>query len=269
VNLVGRMLWIPVILAGALALNACGREERTAAWSTPAAPPAPDAAEAAYMAPPSVSAIESTAAGLRLSGKAASGARVRLGAPTGETLFATADGEGRWTITAPRSEQPRLFGLSMTQNDRTVQAEGYVLITPTGAAAMLRAGAGADVVAGTGARPRILAVDYDQEGGAVVSGLAVADTPLELRVDGITRGQGEADSKGRFSLPLSRPLEPGGYEIVAAGQGGEDSVRLAIATVGPLQSGPFQGERAPRGWRIDWMTPAGGVQTTVVMEDGA
>ena len=267
-NRVGRMLWTSAVVAGALALTACGRE-RTAAWNTPAPPPAPDAAEAAYMAPPALTAAESIAAGLRLSGKAAAGARVRLGAPTGETLFATADAKGAWSVTVPRADRPRLFGLSMTQNDRTVQAEGYVLITPTGAAAMLRAGAGADVVAGAGAKPRILAVDYDQEGGAVISGLAVADTPLELRVDGVTRGQGEADGKGRFNLPLSRPLEPGVYEIVAAGQGGEDSARVSIASVGPLQSGPFQGERAARGWRIDWMTPAGGVQTTVVMEDGA
>ncbi|MET0336492.1 MAG: hypothetical protein ABW063_01895, partial [Caulobacter sp.] len=201
-------------------------------------------------------------------GWAAPGERVTVSFAN-QSKTAEAGADGRWSVTAPRADQPRLFGLSMTQNDRTVQAEGYVLVTPTGSAAILRAGAGADVIAGAGARPRILAVDYDQEGGAVISGLAVANTPLELRVDGVTRGQGEADGQGRFSLPLSRPLEPGAYEIVAAGQGGEDATRLSIATVGPLQSGPFQGERAPRGWRIDWMTPAGGVQTTVVMEDGA
>ncbi|WP_269716395.1 hypothetical protein [Caulobacter sp. NIBR2454] len=264
----GTIFGASVAVAGILALGGCERE-RTAAWSAQAPAPPPDAAEAAYMAPPTVLTVERAGDNLRLSGKAAPGARVRMGAPTGETLFATANADGGWSVVAPRGDGPRLFGLSMMLDDRTVQAEGYVLVTPTGQAAILRAGAGANVIAGAGTRPQILALDYDQEGGAVVSGLAVPDTPLEIRVDGITRGQGEADSQGRFTLPLSRPLDPGSYQIVAAGQGGEDTSLLSMQAVAPLTAGPFQGAREANGWRIDWMTPAGGVQTTIVMEAGA
>ena len=34
----------------------------------------------------------------------------------------------------------------------------------------------------------------------------------------------------------------------------------------PLAHGPFRAARSATGWRIDWLTPGGGVQTTLLIQ---
>ena len=80
---------------------------------------------------------------LRISGSAPGSSRVRLATPQGQALFADADSKGVWRLAAPRGTQPQIYGLSATGGGRTVQSEGYLLLTPDGEAALLRAGTGA------------------------------------------------------------------------------------------------------------------------------
>lgn len=240
----------------------CGCSEE-GAWRNPAlAQQAEGKAEAAYLAPPMINGLAAAGDGLVLRGTAEPGARVRLGAPTGEALFAEADAKGDWTLNLPAAASARLYGLSMAVQDRTVQAEGYVAVLPDGRAVRLRAGAGAMPLSTPAGGLRILAVDYDRDGGAVVSGQATPGAALVLRVDGVD-AQGKADATGHFSIAATEPLSPGSHQVLVAGDG-EARLVLSAPQAGDMGGQPVKATREAGGWRIDWLTPGGGVQTTVI-----
>ncbi len=253
------------VLGGALLLAACDGKGA----SSVAAHSVGSSEEGAYIPPPALTAA-STAPGGRLSlaGRAAPNMRVRLATPAGEAMFAPVDDQGQWRLDLSAAPTPRLFGLSMADSagKRIVQAEGYLAVLPDGRAAQLRSGAGAEVFAGAAPSVRILAVDYDRQGGAVISGVTSPGASVIIRVDGVQRGQGAADADGRFDIPLSEPLAKGDHQIEASD--GEHQVRT-LAPVSPaptLTQGPYRAERAPLGWRIDWVTPGGGVQSTIIVD---
>lgn len=251
------------LLLATLALTAACDAD-TSAWTSrqAAAPPAP-AGEAGYIAPPKVSAAAAAPQGLVLTGTGRAGARVRLGPPTGEAMFAVADKAGAWTLTLPASDAVRLYGLSMAVGDRAVQAEGYLAVLPDGRVLQLRAGGGAWSLAAASTGPRLLTIDHDAEGGAVISGVAPANGTLSARIDRARTVEGRTRGDGHFDLALSEPLSAGGHIIELVGDGGRDAITAPISRAAPL-SAPFRGERTDFGWRVDWMTPAGGVQTTLV-----
>lgn len=260
------MRFQPIIAGGlaavALALAACGAKP-----VTPQPKTAPEtAAEAGYLEPPRVNSAVLSGGVVRLKGSAAPGAQVRIASPAGDAQFAQADAKGRWSANVTPSQPVNLYGLSMKNDERMAQAEGYVLVTADGAAAQLRGGAGALALAPASKAPRILAIDYDRGGGAVVSGVAAPGVELALRVDRAHRGETKADSRGRFVIPLAEPLKPGSHAFEVAGQGGEDVRQANIGGSTRLTGGPFAGVRTDFGWRVDWMTPGGGEQTTLLFE---
>jgi hypothetical protein len=248
----------------ALALAACGQGDES--WKPAERSAAGTATEAGYLAPPGVTAARRDGAVVRIEGSAAPGARVRLAPPSGEPIFVRADGGGRWRARLTPSQPVHLFGLSMTQAGRTAQSEGYIMLTAEGQIAQLRAGAGATSLAPASAAPRILAVDYDRDGGAVVSGVAAPGATLRLRVDRAQRGETKADARGRFAISLTEPLAMGVHEVEVAGDGGEDVLPVEITPIGSVGAGPYLGRRTPFGWRVDWMPPGGGLQTTLIFE---
>ena len=250
------------LAAFALALAACGGKAVTPQNRT-----APEtAAEAGYLEPPRVTAVRASGAVVRLEGSAAPNARVRIASPAGDAQFAQADAKGRWSASVTPARPVNLYGLSMKDGERMAQAEGYVLVTAGGAVAQLRGGAGAVVLAPASKAPRILAIDYDRGGGAVVSGVAAPGVDLALRVDRARRGETKSDSQGRFVMPLAEPLKPGSHAFEVAGQGGEDVRQVDIGGPAHLTGGPYAGARTDFGWRVDWMTPGGGEQTTLLFE---
>ena len=228
-----------------------------------------DSAEAGYVAPPTLEATRRTGSGVALSGHGTPDADLRLGSPTGEVVMGKVDALGQWSVTVPNEAGVRLFGLSTIHDGRTVQAEGYVMVADGGEVALLRAGAGARRLAAESSSPRILAVDVDREGGAVVSGVAAPGAGLNVRVDRVTRGGGRADDEGRFFISLTDSLSPGVHDIQVGGEGGENAVAVAISPAAPLTYGPVRADRTGMGWRIDWMTPGGGVQTTLLIDGDA
>jgi hypothetical protein len=258
-----RAIKSPMVAAGAAALllTACGPDTP----GTPQPEDKLDSAEAGYVAPPSLETAKRDGARILLSGEAAPDADVRLGSPTGEVVMGRSDAVGHWSLAAGDEPGVRLFGLSTTHDGRTVQAEGYVMIAEGGQVAVLRAGTGARRLAQASSSPRILAVDIDREGGAVVSGVAAPGAGLNVRIDRTTRGGGRADDDGHFYISLTDSLSPGVHDIQVAGEGGENAVAIAISRAAPLTYGPVRAERAALGWRIDWMTPGGGVQSTFLI----
>ncbi len=252
-------------LAGLIPLLGLGACERVASRQEPGKPAA--GGEAGYVAPPIVLAAQPSSNGVVLSGAAAPDAEVKLGAPSGEVISAKADGKGAWTAVVPPSDGVRFYGLLMGVEARVVQSEGYLVLTPNGAA-QLRAGAGAKVIAPASRRPRILAIDYDGGGGAVVSGVGTPSALVGLRVDRAARGESTVDVQGRFAIPLLQPLAMGVHEFEVAAEGGEDVAAVEVSRSTPPTDSPYRATRFPYGWRIDWRTPSGGLQTTLLLDQG-
>lgn len=227
------------------------------------------AEDAGYLAPPNPDRLKMTASGLSLSGTAPAGGRVRLATPAGEALFADADDRGRWTIDLGMTPEPRIYGLSVTARGRAAQAQGYVVVTPQGQAALLRAGAGARRI-DAATRPGVRAIDYDRGGGVEVSAAAPAGVTVLLHLDGRLTLQGRADAAGRYDASLPGPgsstaIRPGSHQLEVSGDGFSDTVTFETAPPAPLAQGPVRSQLTDAGLRVDWMTPGGGVQSTILV----
>ncbi|CAN5346537.1 hypothetical protein BH10PSE3_BH10PSE3_11760 [soil metagenome] len=255
-----------VAAVAVLALCACGRGEKGWRQDPGGAKSEQAASHAGYLKPPRLVSAVRQGATVVLSGEADPMANVRLGAPTGEVLVSKADAAGHWRLTVPLAAEPRLYGLSMTLENRTVQAQGYMMVTPSANAVLLRAGTGAQVLGQSSSSPRVLAIDYDRGGGGVISGVGSPGAGLGVRVDRATRGEGKVDDDGRFTLSLSQALEAGARTIQVAGEGGEQQVVVEVSAPQAPTAGPVRSTLTPVGWRVDWMTPGGGVQTTQLLE---
>lgn len=254
----------PILIVAALTIPLAGCGEGTAPGIVPGQAPQPPA-EAAYLAPPTVVAMRVQGQALRLSGAAPAGSRVRLATPTGDALFAAADSKGAWSLTLPAAAEARIYGLSAASGPQTIQGEGYLLITPQGEAVLLRAGAGALRIRARGANG-LDAVDFDREGGAVVSGRAPAGAALSVHIDGRQTADGRADSGGRYAIALTQPLPPGPHQVDVFGDATEDAVTIEATSAAPLSNGPFRVAQVGSGLRVDWMTPGGGAQSTLLLK---
>lgn len=227
------------------------------------------AENAGYLVPPSVNRVQLTSAGLSLSGLGPPGGRVRLASPAGEALVANVDGKGRWMIGLGAISDPRIYGLSAVVAGRSAQAEGYVVVTPKGQAALLRAGAGARRIDDPG-RSGLRAIDFDRGGGVEVSATAPAGANVLLHFDGRLTAQGRADAAGHYDASLPGPgsstaIRPGSHQVQVSGDGFSDAVEFQVSPPAPLAQGPLRSQITEAGLRVDWMTPGGGVQSTILV----
>ena len=247
-------------VAAVLALAGCG--------SKPAAPadaPRTGPADTDYAAPPSVSEVRTVAGGVTVAGAAPPGLQVRLATPQGQAMFAIADARGQWRLVLPPSDGPRIFGLSEKVDGRQVQAQGYLVIGPQGRAALLRAGAGA-LRLDPRPSPSVGAVDFDRDGAAVISGLAPPDSLVFLRFDGRQIAEARTDAAGRYSIALAQPIPKGAHALEVAGDSFTNAGQVEVTPPQPLVDGPLRSQFTRGGLRVDWMTPGGGVQSTVLLD---
>ncbi|MGH6987048.1 MAG: hypothetical protein ACRED9_09470 [Caulobacteraceae bacterium] len=230
--------------------------------------------ERAYWAPPAiVSAQLDRTGGALILGSARPGSTVLLATPQGAAERAKVGSDGRWRLVLPPSPDVRLFGLSMLAGGRRLQAEGYIALLPGARAALLRAGAGARVIEVHAPRgPTILAVDFDQGAGvspvaAMISGLANPNSQVAILADERPLAMARASAAGRFSIPVT--LIGGVHSFEAVEGPRRDAVDLAFDSDGPLAGAVFRARREGGAWRIDWLTPGGGEQSTVIFAPGA
>jgi hypothetical protein len=190
---------------------------------------------------------------------------VRLASPEGAARFARADPDGAWRIVLPPSGAGRLFSLSMSDGGQVVQAIGYLFVTPDGMAVRLRAGGGSEAILTRGRGTWVLTLDYDNQRAVTIAGRASPGATFSLRVDGVERSQATADPQMRFILPLSQPLPAGDHEFDLAGDNTELRFSAPVGALAPLGAAPFLAARQGDGWRVDWLTPGGGEQATLVL----
>jgi hypothetical protein len=220
----------------------------------------------AYLRSPSVTGVRLEAGRPVVTGRAAPNAAVRLASPGGGEAFAQASGEGDWSLQLPLLVAPAIYGLSAESGGRRLQGEGYVLITPQGEAALLRAGSGA--VRLDALQPgRIGAIDYDAGGQAVVSGAAPAGVTVSIYLDRKRVAEGRADASGRYYIALPQALPAAAHRVEASGVRFMDVAAFDRTEAAALTAGPLRATATPGAIRADWLTPGGGVQTTMIVRE--
>jgi len=253
-------LWIAALACGSW-LGGCRQNTGATNAVAGAQPEGPG-----YEPAPELQAVRALGGGrMELTGSAPPEVTVRLATPSGAASFATADAQGRWRLQIVASPEPRLFGLSMSQNSRVVQAMGYLFLAPDGWDARLRAGGGSELLGDNAQRLAAETVDYDNQRAATLAGRAGPGEAVSVRVDGVERGQASADDRGRFVIPLNQPLSEGPHDFNLTGASAEVETPVTIEAPAPLGQSPFVASRVGGGWRIDWLTPGGGEQTTLLL----
>ena len=191
---------------------------------------------------------------------------MRLVSPAGQAIFATAGARGGWSISLPPATNSRIFGLSVTIGGRQAQAEGYVLVTPAGQVALLRAGAGALRI-DPPARLGLRAIDFDRGGGLEVSAVVPPGATVIVRLDDSQVAESRANAAGHFEVSLGsvKPIRPGPHRVQVFGDGFSDEALVQVSPAAPLAEGPLRSQLTAAGLRVDWMTPAGGEQSTLLL----
>ncbi len=244
----------------------------TACAPRPKADPAKSqSVEFGYLQAPRVTSARAGNGVVVLFGQSAGGARIRLSSPAGQALGTTASDTGSWSIEVPSvsglAEPMQIFGLSQEMEGRLVQGEGYIAVLSSGVvpAVLLRAGSGAQVLpsAKVSTAP-LLAADFDEGGALAVSGRTLPDQAVRASLDGVLAAESRSDRAGLYRLNLSSAARRGLHKIDLniAGQlyGLELDTHAAQLGRGIL----FKSTPLSQAWRIDWTTPSGGVQSTVV-----
>jgi hypothetical protein len=251
---------LPGLLALGL-LSACGGKP-------PAAADGETSQDVASFAPPRVEAVRPGAGGVTLTGSAGPGGQVRLATPEGQVQFAAVDAKGRWSVVLPGSSEARILGISSTGHGRTAQAEGYLLLTPAGQGALLRSGA-STVRIDPPAKPGLRAIDFDRGGGMEIGVGVAPGEVVTVEMDGRQVAEGRADTAGRYQVSLGgqNPVKPGGHHIQVFGEGYSliDQATVQVTPVAPLAQGPLRSQLTSDGLRVDWLTPGGGIQSTLLI----
>jgi len=253
-------------MAASLLLAGCGRG---ADWREAHADTPKDGPSSGYIRPPQITgAARAPDGGTVLSGQSQANVRLRLASPDGGTYGATADDDGRWSIDLPGDPAVRLFGLSEETGGRVVQGEGYVAVLPAPGrpAVLLRAGGGAAPL-DDNQTLQIAAVDFDAGGSGVVSGAARSGAAVRVALDGAAAGETHASPQGRYSTAIAGAVKAGPHQVeVRSGAGAAQAAITVGPAPGPLAGTPYRGQRVAGAWRVDWLTPGGGPQTTLVLD---
>ncbi len=262
------------LLKGIMAVTVTGAVALSAACSRPAPkpaspPPSSLPAQSDYLSPPEPTAAARSPGGdLVLSGAARPDALIRLASPDGSAIGVAAAHDGTWTLTVPSGGQPRMYSLSEDASGRLLRAPGYItaLPRPAPAAVMVRPGAGATPLAKSARPLSIATIDFDSGGAVVASGLATPRTTVRTRLDGADAGEDRADDHGVYTVALSSSVRPGPHTIEAFAGSNRAEAAFDVSPSHAIVRPPFAATPGQSGWRIDWMTPGGGVQTTLIFQ---
>jgi hypothetical protein len=206
--------------------------------------------------------------GVKLTGRALPSSQVKMVSLRGLAAGPIrADGSGAWTIALGPVPEPALYSLAEETGGRTVSAEGLIAVLPGApTVAVLRAGFGAQVVQGADGKPlEIQALDYDVAGAAVVSGRARAGSAVRVVIDGEAPIQVAAGQDGRFSLTLPKPVPPGPHRLQVLTPQASAEVEIVLTPPAATGNRAYQAQAEKFGWRVDWTTPGGGAQSTLLL----
>lgn len=221
--------------------------------------------EAGYARAPVITGVSQSDPGtFVIAGLASQDGRVRVVYQGSRAVGVTADSKGRFRAEVPATAAGGIYDLSMDDSGRPMHADGRLFI-PAGhpeKAVLLRSGSPSLPLVNASA---VAVVDIGGNGGAAVSGRIAQTMAVTLKVGDDVRGQAKSDAKGDYSVTtrIERPtptpvmwdftLDAGGVSVAKS-----LSVSLPDAAAGDKVT-PVDG-----GWRVDWVLPGGGVQSSFV-----
>lgn len=247
----------PALVGASLGLAAC-QPAAKAEKDGPAA-----LLEAGYSPTPVITSVTSEASdSLLISGQARPDGRVRFLYGQQRAVGVTADSKGHFVAELPVNPQGSVFDVSMEDSGRLMHAEGRLFVPPgqPSKAVMMRPGSPSLPVAAT---PGIFAVDYDAAGALAIAGRVAPKTHVRLTIDGVGIDR-TSDAGGYFTavMQIAAPGDsamPIALSVDAGGSVWQRNVTVTRAAAGSDQVTPIA-----EGWRVDWVLPGGGMQTTLV-----
>ncbi|MEI9902722.1 MAG: hypothetical protein WDN06_01120 [Asticcacaulis sp.] len=218
-----------------------------------------------YARAPQITVVAGSGGTVTVSGLALPGGRVRFLYGADRAIGVTADSKGRFKADLPTTAQGGLYDISMEDTGRQVEADGRLFVPPAAPqkAVILRAGAPSRPVAHPG--PGITLVDYDAAGAMLVTGVAAPQAAIAIEVDGVSwPKQPRAAADGAFTATCQiPPLEDTAVTLDITVAAGSETWNRTIA----VSRSPSGGDRITAvngGWRVDWVLPGDGMQTTLV-----
>ncbi len=232
----------------------------------PKATEATSALEAAgYWRAPEITGVDQTGSNMFVvTGQTIPNARVRFSYSGQRAVGVTSDSKGRFRAELPSGPDGGLFDLSTEDSGRSMHADGRLFI-PAGApgkTVLMRPGAPSlalfnDLTA-------VAVIDYDRAGAVAIAGRVAPTAAIEVVLNGEIRARTTSDDRGFYTATtqIEPPDESEAANTLSVMAGGKEYVRnfkdSRINT---------DGDRITRfedGWRVDWVLPGGGMQTTLV-----
>jgi hypothetical protein len=232
----------------------------------PKAMDAVSAMEAAgyWRAPEIISVTQTDSSLFVVIGQTIPNARVRFGYSGQRAVGVTSDSRGRFRAELPTGPDGELYDLSTEDDGRSMHADGRLFI-PAGApekAVLMRAGAPS--LALFNEDMEVAVIDYDRAGAVALAGRIAPSTPLEVMLNGEIRARTTSNDRGFYSA-TTQIDPPGDTEItntLSISAGGKEIPRNFSDSRSKADGDHIT--RFADGWRVDWVLPGGGMQTTLV-----
>lgn len=232
----------------------------------PKATEATSALEAAgYWRAPEITGVDQAGSNMFVvTGQTIPNARVRFSYAGNRAVGVTSDSKGRFRAELPSGPDGGLFDLSTEDSGRSMHADGRLFI-PVGApdkAVLMRPGAPS--LALFNDLTPVAVIDYDRAGALAIAGRVAPTTPVEVVLNGEIRARTTSDDRGFYTATtqIEPPTESETANTLSVVAGGKENVRN-------FRDSRITGDsdriaRFEDGWRVDWVLPGGGMQTTLV-----
>ena len=217
-------------------------------------------------APPEITAVSQDNTGsFIVEGQALPDGRVRFTYAGQRAIGVTADSHGRYKAELPATGLGGLYDLSIEDGGRLMYADGRLFI-PSGQAAkavLMRTGSPSRPImrrAGV-----VSVVDYDSAGALGLSGYVAPNAKVQVILGDEIRAEATSDATGYYTATTQIPPPtatdaPVTLIVQAKGQSVTHSFSVSLPNGKPADRIRREGQA----WRVDWVLPGGGTQTTLV-----
>lgn len=249
------------MLASCLALAACQPSRPKTADDEESA-----LREAGYARAPVITGVnQSDPSTFVVTGLATQNGRVRVVYQSSHSVGVTADSKGRFRADVPAAAPGGIYDLSMDDNGRSMHADGRLFV-PQGhpeKAVLLRSGTPSQSL--LNANTVVAVIDIGGNGGAAVTGRVAPNSDVKIFEGTDLRGQARSDAQGNYSITtrILPPTEtPATWSFTV--QTGNASLNENVVVSLPNSAARDQISAVDDGWRVDWVLPGGGMQSSFV-----
>lgn len=214
-------------------------------------PPVRSGDDNGWVAPPRILSVTKSAQNLVIRGETDSDRRIVLRSSKGEAYAAMADRDGGFVVSLPRPSGHVLYHPEVQNGESAVLSPEVLLVVDggNGPLALLRAGGPSLRL---GSAPILGSVDADESRVLLSGQLSAADGSVRVTTERGTR---------------AHRLGPDGKWTVAEDLVGPQAIQVegqsfAWPGRGDAVAGQAEVDRAGQGWRVNWLTPGGGHQST-------